>query len=130
MRRRGYGSLFLYTFLKHGNCYSYQILSADSNTIILSFMKEIHRRQAFKKLAGKNTALTLTKYREGIVSKKICGNFDFYAPLLTSSDNLKKLKFTSRYHTTEQEHNTEFTSNTMYLLHCIRYYQVVWEVSP
>ena len=62
-------------------------------------MKEIHRWQAFKNLAGKNT--TLTKFhvsihlmtfvdREGIVSKKICGNFDFM-PLLKSYDNFKKI---------------------------------------
>ena len=56
------------------------------SAIILSFMKVIRQWQAFKNLVGKNTALTkfhvsihLMTFvdRERIVSKKICGNFDF-----------------------------------------------------
>ena len=39
--------------------------------------------------------------REGIISKKICGNFNF-APLLKSYDNLKKF---ASYHTSK---NTSF----------------------
>ena len=48
--------------------------------------------------------------REGIISKKICGNF-YFTPLL-KSDNFKK--FTS-YHRTHHS-NTQFKSNTCYLL--------------
>ena len=66
-----------------------------------------------KKLAGKNTALRKFHVsvhlrtpvdRAGIVSKKICGNFDF-TPLLKSYDNLKKF---ASYHTSK---NTSFEHN-------------------
>ena len=52
--------------------------------------------------------------REGIVSKKICGNFDFM-PLLKSYDNFKKF---ASYHTSK---NTSFEHNiyAKYLLFVI-----------
>ena len=91
--------LFYVFFLKHGNCYSYQILYAISNSCKLSFhvvtKKLIDGKPSFVR---KNTALRkfnvsihlMTSVdRAGIVSKKICGNFDFM-PLLKSYDNFKK----------------------------------------
>ena len=61
-----------------------------------------------------NTSFTLD--REGIVSKKICGNFDF-TPLLKSYDNLKKF---ASYHPSTSK-NTSFEHNiyAKYLLFVI-----------
>ena len=50
--------------------------------------------------------------REGIISKKICGNFGFM-PLLKSYDNPKKF---ASYRTKQEHSNTKFTPNTCYLL--------------
>ena len=100
---------FFLCFLKHGNYYSYQILSAASNSCLYHFTfynKEVYLQQTFKKLAGKNTVLTkfhvnvhlMTSVdREGIVSKNTCGNFNFM-PLLKSYDNFRKF---ASYHTSK-----------------------------
>ena len=85
--------VFYVFFLKHVNYYKYQILLQQATSCMLSFMKEIHRRQAFKMLAGNNTLLTKFHIRvlmtlldrEGIVSKNMCGNFDFFCLNLKSN---------------------------------------------
>ena len=51
--------------------------------------------------------------REGIISKKICGNFDFM-PLLKSYDKFKK--FVSYYTGKNTSFKHKFTPNARYLL--------------
>ena len=51
--------------------------------------------------------------REGIVSKNVCGNFDF-TPLLKSYDNYKKF---ASYHTSKNtSFKHKFTPNSCFLL--------------